>query len=70
MFIYPVDGKGVIEDLRRKIAEMEAELQGDIQRGRIINIDTQVKLEDARSLKNSSPRVQKVFSIRSLHHDS
>ena len=37
MFIYPVDGKGVIEDLRRKIAEMEAELQGDfhcdIQRG-------------------------------------
>ncbi len=51
MFIYPVDGKGVIEDLRRKIAEMEAELQGDIQRGRIVNIDTQVKLEDARSLQ-------------------
>lgn len=51
MFIYPVEGKGVIEDLRRKIAEMEAELQGDIQRGRIINIDTQVKLEDARSLQ-------------------
>ena len=51
MFIYPVDGKGVIEDLRHKIAEMEAELQGDIQRGKIINIDTQVKLEDARSLQ-------------------
>lgn len=51
MFIYPVDGKGVIEDLRRKIAEMEAELQGDIQRGRIVNIDTQVKLEDARGLQ-------------------
>ena len=51
MFIYPIEGKGVIEDLRRKIAEMEAELQGDIQRGRIINIDTQVKLEDARSLQ-------------------
>ncbi|MFH2085218.1 MAG: ATP-binding protein [bacterium] len=51
MFIYPIEGKGVIEDLRRKIAEMEAELQGDIQRGRIVNIDTQVKLEDARSLQ-------------------
>lgn len=51
MFIYPVEGKGVIEDLRRKIAEMEAELAGDIQRGRIVNIDTQVKLEDARSLQ-------------------
>jgi len=51
MFIYPVEGKGVIEDLRRKIAEMEAEISGDIQRGKIINIDTQVKLEDARSLQ-------------------
>lgn len=51
MFVYPVEGKGVIEDLRRKIAEMEAEIAGDIQRGRIINIDTQVKLEDARSLQ-------------------
>lgn len=51
MFIYPVEGKGVIEDLRRKIAEMEAELAGDIQRGRIVNIDTQVKLEDARALQ-------------------
>jgi len=51
MFIYPIDGKGVIDDLRRKIAEMEAELQGDIQRGRIVNIDTQVKLEDARALQ-------------------
>lgn len=51
MFIYPIEGKGVIEDLRRKIAEMEAEISGDIQRGRIINIDTQVKLEDARSLQ-------------------
>ncbi len=51
MFIYPVEGKGVIEDLRRKIAEMEAEISGDVQRGRIINIDTQVKLEDARALQ-------------------
>ncbi len=51
MFIYPIDGKGVIDDLRRKIAEMEAEIQSDIQRGRVVNIDTQVKLEDARTLQ-------------------
>ncbi len=51
MYIYPVEGKGVMEDLKRKIAEMEAEIQTDIQRGRIVNIDTQVKLEDARSLR-------------------
>lgn len=51
MFIYPVEGKGVLDDLRRKITEMEAEINSDIQRGKIANIDTQVKLEDARALQ-------------------
>jgi len=51
MYIYPVEGKGILEDLKRKIGEMEAEIQTDIQRGRIANIETQVKLEDARSLQ-------------------
>jgi len=51
MYIYPVEGKGIMEDLKRKIGEMEAEIQTDLQRGRIANIDTQVKLEDARTLQ-------------------
>lgn len=51
MFIYPIEGKGVLEDLRRKITEMEAEINSDVQRGRIANIDTQVKLEDAQALQ-------------------
>ena len=51
MHIYPVDGKSVMDDLRRKITEMEAEIQTDLQRGRIANIDTQVKLEDAQALQ-------------------
>ena len=51
MFIYPIEGKGVMEDLKRKVAEMEAEIQTDVQRGRIVNIETQVKLEDARALR-------------------
>lgn len=50
-FIYPVKGKGILDDLRKKIAEMEAEIQTDLQRGRVINVETQVKLEDARSLQ-------------------
>lgn len=49
--IYPVDGKTIMDDLRRKITEMEAEIQSDLRRGRIANIDTQVKLEDARLLQ-------------------
>lgn len=51
MFIYPVEGKGVLDDLRRKITEMEAEINSDIQRGRIPNIETQIKLEDAKALQ-------------------
>ncbi len=51
MFVYPVEGKGVLDELHRKIAEMEAEIQSDIQRGRIVNPDTKARLEDARTLQ-------------------
>lgn len=50
-YVYPVDGKTVLDDLRRKIAEMEAELSTDIERGRIVDPSTQAKLEDARALQ-------------------
>jgi conjugal transfer ATP-binding protein TraC len=50
-YIYPVDGKSVLDDLRRKIAEMEAELSTDIERGRIVDPSTTAKLEDAKSLQ-------------------
>ena len=36
-YIYPVDGKSVLDDLRRKIAEMEAEMSTDLQRGKIVD---------------------------------
>ncbi len=50
-YIYPVAGKSVLDDLRRKIAEMEAELSTDMQRGRIVDPATTAKLEDARALQ-------------------
>src|SRR5258706_13975824 len=50
-YVYPVDGKTVLDDLRRKIAEIEAELSTDIERGRIVDPSTQAKLEDARNLQ-------------------
>jgi type IV secretory pathway VirB4 component len=49
--IYPVAGKTVLDDLRRKIAEMEAEIATDLERGKIVDPSTQVKLEDARTLQ-------------------
>ncbi len=51
MFIYPVEIKGTLDDLRRKIAEMEAEISTDIQRGRVVDPSTQAKLEDALALQ-------------------
>lgn len=51
MYVYPVEGKSVLDDLRRKIAEMEAEIQTDVQRGKIVDPATQAKLEDARKLQ-------------------
>ncbi len=51
MHIYPTDGKEILDDLRRKIAEMSAEISTDIQRGRVVNPATQAKLEDAMSLQ-------------------
>ncbi|MFA6518193.1 MAG: ATP-binding protein [Candidatus Shapirobacteria bacterium] len=51
MYIYPTDGKQILDDLRRKIAEMEAEISTDIQRGRVVNPTTQAKLEDALNLQ-------------------
>lgn len=51
MYIYPTDGKEILDDLRRKITEMEAEINTDIQRGRVVNPSTQAKLEDALALQ-------------------
>ena len=51
MYIYPTDGKAILDDLRRKITEMEAEISTDIQRGRLVNPATQAKLEDALNLQ-------------------
>jgi len=51
MFIYPIEAKGTLDDLRRKIAEMEAEISTDIQRGRVVDPATQAKLEDALALQ-------------------
>lgn len=50
-FMYPVEGKTVLDDLRRKIAEMEAEIATDLERGKIVDPSTQAKLEDAKTLQ-------------------
>lgn len=52
MFIYPSQSSGVLDELKRKIAEMEATIQTDFERSRAIDPTVEVALEDARSLQD------------------
>ena len=51
MHIFPVEVKKILDDLRRKITEMEAEISTDIKQGKLSNINTEIKLEDARVMQ-------------------
>lgn len=51
MFIYPTESKVILEDLKRKIAEMEATIQTDMKRGKVIDPSVQVALDDALALQ-------------------
>ena len=51
MYSYPVEAKGVLDDLKRKITEMEATIATDIQHGRVLDPAVQAALEDAQVLQ-------------------
>ncbi len=51
MFVFPMDSAEILDNLKRKITEMEAEIQSDIRSGKISNINTEIKLNDARSIR-------------------
>ncbi len=64
MFIYPTHSAGVLDDLKRKIAEMEATIQTDLDRNRVIDPAVQVALEDARDLQQQLVRgVERFFQF-------
>jgi len=50
-FYYPVDSGKVLERLKRKIAEMEATINLDIEAGKIPDPTVKVNLEDAKQLQ-------------------
>ncbi len=51
LYSYPVEAKGVLDDLKRKITEMEATIATDIQHGRLVDPSVQAALEDAQMLQ-------------------
>ena len=64
MFIYPTQSKGVLDDLKRKVAEMEATIQTDLERGRPVDPAVEVALEDARGLQDQLVRgVERFFQF-------
>ncbi|MBI4100657.1 ATP-binding protein [Candidatus Microgenomates bacterium] len=52
MFIYPVESKAILDELRRKVAEMEATIELDIKQGRVVDPAVQVALDDALTLQS------------------
>lgn len=56
MFIYPVESKDVLSNLRRKIAEMEATIESDTQQGIEPDPKIRASLEDAISLREELAR--------------
>ncbi|MDO8429681.1 MAG: ATP-binding protein [Candidatus Daviesbacteria bacterium] len=51
MFIYPSNSSGILQDLKRKIGEMEATIQTDMERNRVIDPSVTIALDDARELQ-------------------
>src|SRR3989344_1599899 len=61
MYQYPAEAKGVLEDLKRKITEMEATIAMDIQHGHVMDPSVQAALEDAEILQEELVKGQERF---------
>lgn len=51
MFYYPTSAHKILDDLRRKITEMEATIDEDIKKGRLVDPVVKAALEDAHTLQ-------------------
>jgi len=64
MFYYPVKSQGVLDDLKRKITELEATVHSDAERGKIADPVVTAALEDANSLQEQLVKgVEKFFQF-------
>lgn len=52
MYYYPIDAREVLENLRRKITEMQTELNIEYKEGRILDPEVQLALQDAKALQD------------------
>jgi type IV secretory pathway VirB4 component len=47
MFVYPTESKEILDELKKKIAQMQATIESDIKAGHVIDPMVQVQLDDA-----------------------
>ncbi len=52
MFIYPVESQVVLENLRKKVSQIEAGLQIDAEKGRVRDPGKQVMIQDAEEMRD------------------
>lgn len=52
LFIYPVDSQLVLEDLRKKVARLEAGIQIDAEKGRVRDPGKQSAIQDAEEMRD------------------
>ncbi|MFZ2664256.1 MAG: ATP-binding protein, partial [Patescibacteria group bacterium] len=64
MFYYPVKSKVILDDLRRKITELEATTMTNQEKGKIVDPVVQAALEDANALQEQLVKgVEKYFQF-------
>ncbi|GIW69388.1 MAG: hypothetical protein KatS3mg101_0135 [Patescibacteria group bacterium] len=64
MFYYPVKSKVILDDLRRKITELEATTMTNIEKGKIVDPVVAAALEDAKALQEQLVKgVEKYFQF-------
>jgi len=51
LYVYPSKSEEILDNLKRRVGEMEATIQSDLKRGRVIEPSVQVALEDALALQ-------------------
>lgn len=52
MFIYPVDSQVVLENLRKKVSQLEADMQINTEKGRVRDPGTEAAIRDAEELRD------------------
>src|SRR2546429_2222036 len=67
MFCYPIESKGVLSDLKRKITEMEVTVSTDIEHGKPPDPAAKLALEDAQSLQDQLVKGTERFFQFSLY---